>query len=98
VIPAIDQLEETSMSLTSKVRLSALAAAAGIAVLSASPANAYAVICKSGKYDIDSRDEAQLKIAFGTSYCTIRRFSNRSDAENFSKNNNMQPGRNCSCR
>ncbi len=56
------------------------------------------MICKHGKYDIDSRDEAQLKSAFGTSYCTIRRFGFRSDAENFSKNNGMQSGKSCSCR
>lgn len=86
------------MSFCSRIRLPALAAAAIMAVMAASPASAYAVICKSGKYDVDSRDETQLKIAFGTSYCTIRRFSYRSDAENFSKNNNMQPGKSCSCR
>ncbi|MFY8041230.1 MAG: hypothetical protein ACOVN4_16425 [Bosea sp. (in: a-proteobacteria)] len=73
-------------------------AAATIAVLAASPVSAAAVICKSGKYDIDSRDETQLKIAFGTSYCIIRRFSFRLDAESFSKNNNMQPGKSCICR
>ncbi len=86
------------MSFASVTRLSVLAAAAILATLAASPANAYAVICKHGKYDIDSRDEAQLKIAFGTSYCTMRRFSYRSDAENFSRSNNMQVGRACSCR
>lgn len=69
-----------------------------LAMLAATPASAYAVICKYGKYDIDSRDEAQLKIAFGTSYCTFRRFGFRSDAETFAKNNGMQPGKSCSCR
>lgn len=73
--------------------------AAAIAALSAStPAFAYSVICKHGKFDIDSRSEQQLKIAFGTSYCTFRTFSYRSDAENFAKKNNMQPGKSCSCR
>jgi hypothetical protein len=86
------------MSSGSKLRLSALAGAAIMAVIAASPASAYALICKHGKYDIDSRDEAQLKSAFGTSYCTMRRFSFRSDAENFSRNNNMQVGKSCSCR
>jgi hypothetical protein len=86
------------MSLGSRIRLPVFGAAAVLAVMAASPANAYALICKHGKYDIDSRDEAQLKGAFGTSYCTMRRFSYRSDAENFSKNNNMQPGKPCSCR
>jgi hypothetical protein len=86
------------MPFGSKLRLSAVGVAAFMTILAASPASAYAVICKYGKYDIDSRDEAQLKIAFGTSYCTMRRFSYRTDAENFSRNNNMQPGKPCSCR
>ncbi len=85
------------MASRSRIRTLALAAGAA-AVLAASPASAYAVICKHGKYDIDSRDEAQLKSAFGTSYCTMRRFSFRSDAESFARNNNMQAGRSCSCR
>lgn len=87
------------MSPSSRIRLSALATAAAILTfMAATPASAYALICKHGKYDIDSRDEAQLKGAFGTSYCTMRRFGYRSDAENFSKSNNMQVGKSCSCR
>lgn len=86
------------MSPGLKIRLSALATAAFVAALAASPVNAYALICKHGKYDVDSRDETQLKSAFGTSYCTLRRFNYRSDAENFAKNNNMQVGKSCSCR
>lgn len=85
------------MSARSKIRSGALALAA-LSMLAASPAFAYSVICKHGKYDIDSRDERQLKIAFGSSYCTFRTFSYRSDAENFAKKNNMQPGKSCSCR
>lgn len=92
------RFEEKKMSPGLKNRLPALAAAAIMAVLAASPASAYALICKHGKYDVDSRDEAQLKSAFGTSYCTMRRFSYRSDAENFAKNNNMKIGKSCSCR
>jgi hypothetical protein len=86
------------MTFASQVRPVALVAAALLTLLAVSPASAYAVICKSGRYDIDSRDEAQLRSAFGTSYCTIRRFSYRSDAENFSRNNNMRSGTSCSCR
>ena len=86
------------MTFASQVRPAALAAAALLTLLAVSPASAYAVICKSDRYDVDSRDEAQLRSAFGTSYCTIRRFSYRSDAENFSRNNNMRPGTPCSCR
>jgi hypothetical protein len=93
------RLEEIIMSTSSRIRFSALATAAAILTfMAATPASAYALICKHGKYDIDSRDEAQLKSAFGTSYCTMRRFSYRSDAENFSKSNNMQVGKSCSCR
>jgi hypothetical protein len=86
------------MSFRSYLRLPALAAVALLSVIVASPASAYAVICKHGRFDIDTRDEAQLRIAFGTSYCTFRRFSYRMDAETFARNNNMQPGRTCSCR
>lgn len=69
---------------------------AGAALPSA--AQAYAVICKHGKYDIDGRSDEQLRIAFGSSVCVFRRFSFRSDAENFARNNNMRSGSNCSCR
>ncbi|MCZ8259192.1 MAG: hypothetical protein O9333_03570 [Beijerinckiaceae bacterium] len=79
-------------------RLSWLAGAAVLGLAASTPAFAYSVICKHGKFDIDSRSEQQLKIAFGTSYCTFRTFSYRSDAENFAKKNNMQPGKSCSCR
>jgi hypothetical protein len=92
------QPEEMMMRIHSNFRLPVLSALAVSALLAASPANAYAVICKHGKYDIDSRDETQLKSAFGTSYCTMRRFNYRSDAENFAKSNNMQAGKSCSCR
>lgn len=50
------------------------------------------------EYDVDSRSQEQLKIAFGTSFCTFRTFSYRSDAENFAKKNNMDPGKSCSCK
>jgi len=86
------------MSLQLRIHLPALFAGAAIAVLAAVPASAYSVICKRGKYDVDSRSEQQLKIAFGSSYCTFRRFNYRSDAESFAKKNNMQPGKSCSCR
>lgn len=85
------------MSIRSKIRARA-ALVSALAMLAATPAFAYSVICKHGKYDIDSRDERQLKIAFGSSYCTFRTFNYRSDAENFAKKNNMQPGKSCSCR
>lgn len=82
----------------SRARLAALIAAAAMTALAATPASAYAVICKHGRYDIDSRSDEQLKIAFGTSYCSFRRFNFRSDAESFARNNRMTPGSPCSCR
>ncbi len=86
------------MSMQPHTRLLLLAAITLLGVIAASPASAYAVICRSGQYDIDSRDDAQLRIAFGTSVCTMRRFSYRMDAQIFASNNNMTPGRPCSCR
>lgn len=85
------------MSFRTKIKLPALAAAATIALFSASSAFAYAVICVHGKYDVDSRSDEQLKIAFGTSYCLIRRFDFRSSAEDWAKANNMSPGTKCTC-
>ena len=76
----------------------AVAVVATIGATLATPASAYALICRHGQFDIDSRDEAQLRSAFGTSYCTFRRFSFRSDAETFARNNGMRPGGRCSCR
>jgi hypothetical protein len=90
--------KENKMSISPRIRLSVMAAVAIMATIAASPASAYALVCKYGKYEVDSRDENQLKIAFGTSYCTLRRFSYRSHAEDFAKNNNMQPGKSCSCK
>lgn len=86
------------MSISSRTCLSAMAAVVVMTFMTASSANANALNCKYGKYEVEYRDENQLKILFGTSYCTIRRFSYRSDAENFARNNGMQPGRPCSCR
>ena len=86
------------MTLRLVYRVPALLVGAAFLVLAAAPASAYSVICKRGKYDVDSRSEQQLKIAFGSSYCTFRRFNYRSDAESFARKNNMQPGKSCSCR
>jgi hypothetical protein len=80
-----------------RARLSVAALAAALALASASSAYAYAVICVHGKYDVDSRSDEQLKMAFGTSYCLIRRFDFRSTAEDWAKANNMKPGTKCSC-
>lgn len=86
------------MPIRRSTRVIALVALAVVGTVLASPASAYAVICRHGQFAIDSRDDAQLRIAFGTSFCTFRRFNFRSDAETFARNNNMQPGRSCSCR
>jgi hypothetical protein len=84
-----------------KARIPRVLAVAIVAIITFSmtaPASAHAVICKYNQFDIDSRDDNQLRILFGTSVCVFRRFSFRSDAESFARNNNMQPGRACSCR
>ena len=78
-------------------RLTIAAAVAVASLVSATSAFAYAVICVHGKYDVDSRSDEQLKIAFGTSYCLIRRFDFRSSAEDWAKANNMSPGTKCTC-
>jgi hypothetical protein len=85
------------MSFRSRMKAPVLAALAAVSLFSASSAYAYAVICVHGKYDVDSRSDEQLKIAFGTSYCMIRRFDFRSTAEDWAKANNMKPGTKCSC-
>jgi hypothetical protein len=85
------------MPLKARIKLPGLAIAATVALFSASSAFAYAVICVHGKYDVDSRSDDQLKIAFGSSYCLIRRFEHRSTAEDWAKANNMKPGTKCTC-
>jgi hypothetical protein len=80
-----------------RTRMKAPMLAAAIALLSVSSAYAYAVICVHGKYDVDSRSDEQLKIAFGASFCLIRRFDFRSSAEDWAKANNMKPGTKCTC-
>jgi hypothetical protein len=79
------------------MKLPLIVLTAAMSLAAAAPAFAYAVICVHGKYDVDSRSDEQLKIAFGTSYCLIRRFDFRSSAEDWAKANNMKPGTKCSC-
>lgn len=83
--------------MSARFRFPIAAALAAASLFAAAPAFAYAVICVHGKYDVDSRDDAQLKSAFGTSYCLIRRFEFRSSAEDWAKANNMKPGTKCTC-
>jgi heme/copper-type cytochrome/quinol oxidase subunit 3 len=85
------------MTFRTRMKAPTIVLAAAIALVASSPAFAYAVICVHGKYDVDSRDDAQLKMAFGTSYCLIRRFEYRSHAEDWAKANNMKPGTKCTC-
>jgi hypothetical protein len=85
------------MSIRARMKTPVLILAAAAALVSASSAYAYAVICVHGKYDVDSRNDEQLKLAFGTSYCLIRRFEFRSSAEDWAKANNMAPGTKCTC-
>lgn len=83
--------------MNARFRLPVAAAVAAAALFTATPAFAYAVICVHGKYDVDSRSDDQLKMAFGTSYCLIRRFDFRSTAEDWAKANGMKPGTKCTC-
>jgi hypothetical protein len=85
------------MAFRTWMNLPAIAVAATMSLTIAAPAFAYAVICVHGKYDVDARSDEQLKMAFGTSYCLIRRFDFRSSAEDWAKANNMSPGTKCTC-
>jgi hypothetical protein len=85
------------MTFRTKMKAPIVAVLAVASLISAAPAFAYAVICVHGKYDVDSRNDEQLKLAFGTSYCLIRRFDFRSSAEDWAKANNMKPGTKCTC-
>jgi hypothetical protein len=56
----------------------------------------YGVFCASGRIEIDSRSEDQMRSQRGA--CQFARFSTRSDAENFAKRNFSSVGGSCSCR
>ncbi|MFO1183670.1 MAG: hypothetical protein U1E56_02635 [Bauldia sp.] len=69
--------------------------------LSAGPAAAqnfesYGVFCASGRIEVDSRSEDQMRSQRGA--CQFSRFPTRSDAENFARRNFGGVGGSCSCR
>jgi hypothetical protein len=72
-------------------------AVAGI-IASTSGALAYGVYCASNKIEIDSRSFDQMRIARGSGICMFGQFNFLTDAQNFARRNNMQPGAPCSCR
>jgi hypothetical protein len=83
-------------------RLSLGAIAVGLAVLgaiggaSAQSTSSYGVFCASGRIEIDSRSEEQMRSQRGA--CQFARFPFRMDAENFARRNFKKVGASCSCR
>ena len=71
-----------------------------MAVASAAPAFAsYFVYCDRGRISVDSRDNNQMRIARGSSFCQMGpQFSTRSGAQDFARRNFGAEGRECSCR
>ena len=70
-------------------------------VLAAGPSFAqsyesYGVFCASGRIEVDSRSEEQMRSQRGA--CQFSRFSSRSDAETFARRNFNGVGGSCSCR
>ena len=56
----------------------------------------YGVFCANGRIVVDSRSEDQM--SSNRSACQLRRFPNRSAAENFVRSNFGGVGASCSCR
>lgn len=56
----------------------------------------YGVFCASGRIEIDSRSEEQMRSNRGA--CQFARFPTRSDAEGFARRNFGGVGGSCSCR
>ncbi|QCK86854.1 hypothetical protein E8L99_14370 [Phreatobacter aquaticus] len=67
-------------------------------IASTSGALAYGVYCANNRIEIDSRSFDQMRIARGSGICAFGQFNYLSDAQNFARRNNMQPGATCSCR
>jgi len=74
--------------------------AAAMLLLGAAPAFAsYYVYCDRGRISVDSRDNNQMRIARGSSFCQMGpQFSTRSGAQDFARRNFGGEGRSCSCR
>ena len=73
--------------------------AAGLAAASPAvgqSAESYGVFCANGRIAVDSRSEDQMASNRGA--CQLRRFPNRSAAENFARSNFGGVGASCSCR
>ena len=56
----------------------------------------YGVFCASGRIEVDSRSEEQMRSNRGA--CQCGRFPSRSDAENFARRNFGGVGGSCACR
>ena len=75
------------------------AMAAGFLLLAGGAANAqttYGVFCASGRIEIDSRSEEEMRRQRGA--CQFARFPFRMDAESFARKNFKAVGASCSCR
>lgn len=80
--------------------MAAVAALLGFAALAttatAQTYESYGVFCASGRIEIDSRSEEQMRSNRGA--CQFARFPTRSDAEGFARRNFGGVGGSCSCR
>jgi hypothetical protein len=90
------------MSDRRRTRLACAAIAIGLAMIGgggaawAQSTSSYGVFCASGRIEIDSRSEEQMRRQRGA--CQFVRFPFRMDAENFARRNFKSVGASCSCR
>ena len=88
------------MTDTCRTRIKAAVAAVVLATIGGSGValaqTSYGVFCASGRIEIDSRTEGEMRRQRGA--CQLSRFSSRSDAENFARRNFSGVGASCSCR
>jgi len=90
-------MRRNSRSIRSLALLAAVASAAiGAAPASGQSTESYGVFCAGGRIVVDSRPEEQMSSNRGA--CQLRRFPDRSAAENFARGNFGGVGGSCSCR
>lgn len=77
------------------IRVAILTAAALLAA-SAARADNYGVFCASGRVEVDSRSNAEMRSQRGA--CALARFQTRTEAENFARRNYGGVRSSCSCR
>lgn len=88
------------MRLSTRYGIAAVGALLAVAALAttavAQTTESYGVFCASGRIEIDSRSEEQMRSNRGA--CQFARFPTRSDAEGFARRNFGGVGGSCSCR